>query len=371
MARFSATYVISARVDAVRERAEALALEQSVEMPLAAVRDRDIRENVVARVAEIKPVDIADGPKESGRFRVTLMLSTATVDGDPAQLLNMVFGNCSLQDDVELEDVELPEEVVAALRGPKYGIAGVREITGVRERPLTCTALKPQGSSPQTLASLCETFASAGIDVIKDDHGIADQRYAPFEERVRLCQAAVERVRERSGRGVQYAPSLVGRPRRVAEQAAFARACGVRMVLVAPMLLGAPAFAEFAAETDLAILAHPAFGGGRISPVWLFGKFFRLLGADAAIYPNYGGRFAYTQEQCRQLASAMREPWKAIRPALPVPAGGMAVERTREMIELYGNDVMLLIGGNLLAAGDNLLERSRTFVNAVESAGVK
>ena len=341
-----------------------LALEQSVEMPLAAVRDPDIRESVVARVAAIEPVD-----KESGRFRVTLHLSTATVEADPAQLLNMVFGNCSLQDDVELEDVELPAQAIAALRGPKHGIAGVREITGVYGRPLTCTALKPQGSSPQTLATLCETFATAGIDVIKDDHGIADQRYAPFQDRVRLCQEAVQRVRERTGRCTQYAPSLVGRPQRVAEQAEFARACGIRIVLIAPMLLGAPAFAEFAAATDLVLLAHPAFGGSRISPVWLFGKFFRLLGADAVIYPNYGGRFAYTPQQCRGLASALREPWHGVAPALPVPAGGMAVERTGEMIEFYGNDVMLLIGGSLLAAGDGLLERSRTFVDAVERAG--
>ncbi|MGH7330537.1 MAG: RuBisCO large subunit C-terminal-like domain-containing protein, partial [Polyangiaceae bacterium] len=137
----------------------------------------------------------------------------------------------------------------------------MREITGVHGRPLTCTALKPQGSSPETLAELCQTFADAGIDVIKDDHGIADQRYAPFAERVRNCQAAIARARERTGKNVQYAPSLVGTPRQVAEQARVARDCGVRMVLVAPMLLGLPAFAEFAQSADLAILAHPSFGG--------------------------------------------------------------------------------------------------------------
>jgi len=51
-----------------------------------------------------------------------------------------------------------------------------------------------------------------------------------------------------------------------------------------------------------------------------------------------------------------------------VPAGGMTVERVREMVEGYGIDSMLLIGGALLAAGERLLERSREFVAAVREA---
>ncbi|MGH7683992.1 MAG: ribulose 1,5-bisphosphate carboxylase, partial [Vulcanimicrobiaceae bacterium] len=65
----------------------------------------------------------------------------------------------------------------------------------------------------------------------------------------------------------------------------------------------------------------------------------------------------------------LRAPWDSLRPALPVPAGGMPVERTGEMVAFYGEDTMLLIGGSLLSAGDALGERSRNFVAAVEKAG--
>ena len=54
-----------------------------------------------------------------------------------------------------------------------------------------------------------------------------------------------------------------------------------------------------------------------------------------------------------------------MRPALPVPAGGMTVERVDEMIADYGQDTMLLIGGGLLTAGDQLEERARQFVDRV------
>ena len=55
----------------------------------------------------------------------------------------------------------------------------------------------------------------------------------------------------------------------------------------------------------------------------------------------------------------------ALRPALPVPAGGMRLERVEELLEFYGPDTMLLIGGNLLIERDRVLERTREFVDRV------
>jgi ribulose-bisphosphate carboxylase large chain len=43
----------------------------------------------------------------------------------------------------------------------------------------------------------------------------------------------------------------------------------------------------------------------------------------------------------------------------------MTVERVAEMVEGYGDDTMLLIGGGLLTARERLLERAREFVAAV------
>ena len=54
-----------------------------------------------------------------------------------------------------------------------------------------------------------------------------------------------------------------------------------------------------------------------------------------------------------------------MRPALPVPAGGMTVDRVEEMVGDYGTDTMLLIGGGLLSAREKLLEKTREFVRKV------
>jgi ribulose-bisphosphate carboxylase large chain len=363
MSWLTATYLIDARADEIEARAQALALEQSVECPLEAIGDRRVLDEIVARVDAIVPV----APE---RYRVDVKIAVETTGGEPAQFMNMIFGNCSLWEFVRLVDLALPAELAARFPGPTHGIPGIRTLLGATERALTSTALKPQGVPVEELARLCEIFALGGVDIIKDDHGIADQPYSPFVDRLHACQRVVHEVTQKTGRPVFYAPSLTGTPRVLRERAQIARDAGIRVVLIAPMLVGIPAFVELIEDfPEFVYLAHPAGGGGRIDPVLLFGSLFRLFGADAVIFTNYGGRFAYPPEACAALAAAARKPWDLLRPALPVPAGGMLLERVDELLDFYGNDTMLLIGGNLLVARDALLERTREYVAKVVHHG--
>jgi ribulose-bisphosphate carboxylase large chain len=358
MERILATYRITASESESRVRAEALAAEPSVEMPVGAIADKRIVDEVVAAVESIRP--------QAGHFEVVLRIAPATTGNEASQLLNMLFGNCSLQPEVELVDVAFPPGYEKHFPGPRFGIDGLRTLTHARGRPLTCSALKPQGSSPEQLAALARTFALAGLDVIKDDHGIADQGYAPFAARVPAVQKAVTLANRETGGHTLYAPTFSGGPRALTEQTRIARECGVKLALVAPMLVGLPTFVELQVELDIPVMAHPAFAGaGRIAPPLLLGKLFRLLGADATIFPNYGGRFSYSRATCHAIAAAARDPWLTLRPTLPVPAGGMTIDRVPEMLECYGADTMLLIGGGLLSAGEKLLERAKEFVRAV------
>ena len=57
-----------------------------------------------------------------------------------------------------------------------------------------------------------------------------------------------------------------------------------------------------------------------------------------------------------------------VRPAFPAPAGGIRVERVGELLEFYGNDCILLIGGSLYQAGDALFDRTRDLVEQVARA---
>jgi ribulose-bisphosphate carboxylase large chain len=364
MAWLTATYLIDSEPERIEARAEALAHEQSVECPLEAIADQRVLDEIVARVSAIEPV-------AAGRFRVDVQIATQTIGSDPAQLISMIFGNCSLWDNVQFVGLALPPELLARFPGPRHGVPGIRALLGAPERPMTNTAIKPQGLPVSELARLCRTFALAGVDIIKDDHGMADQTYSPFVERLRACQRAVREASAETGKPSFYAPHLIGPPRALRERARIAREEGVRVVLVAPLVIGLPAFADLVDEfPEFVYLAHPSFGGAtRIAPALLFGWILRLFGADAVIFVNHGGRFAYAPPECAAIASALRAPWGALRPALPVPAGGMRLERVEELLDFYGPDTMLLIGGNLLIAREKLLERTREFVERVEAYG--
>ena len=358
-----ATYRVRSAAGDIDARALALALEQSIEAPLAAVDDPRVLAEVVARVDDIVPV-------AADEFEVRIRIAVETTGFEAGQLLNMLFGNSSLHDDVALLDVRIPASVAARFGGPRFGVAGIRALTGVHGRPFTASALKPQGLAPAQLASIARTLARAGIDVVKDDHGLADQEAAPFGARVRAVQRAVDEANRETGHRCVYAPSLTGHFGQLRERVAFAREAGVRMVLVAPMVSGVGSLAALAREGGLPILAHPALAGAaRIAPPLILGKLFRLFGADATIFPNAGGRFAYSAETCAAIVDAACAPWHGLAPTLPVPAGGMTIARVAGMRERYGDDAMLLIGGSLLAAREELFDRAREFVAAVQGPG--
>jgi ribulose-bisphosphate carboxylase large chain len=350
--RFTVVYRLRSDTASIEARAQAIAVEQSVEMPLAAIAEPAILRDIVGQVEAITD-------RGNGIFDVRICLATITTGLDASQFLNMVFGNISLHEDVMLVDVDVPAELAAALGGPRQGSEGLRRRVGAFGRALTCSALKPQGVPPARLAQLALEFTRGGIDFIKDDHGLANQPFAPFAERVAAIAGTTGRSR--------YVPSLSGDLDAMRRQIDTARAHDIDTVMIAPMLAGWTTMQTLVRQfPDVAFFAHPTMGGGaRIAPDLLIGKLFRLLGGDVVIFPNYGGRFGYTPETCRRLAEQARIPWAGIRPSLPAAAGGMSLERVPEMLDFYGAEAMLLIGGSLLAARERLAEATTAFTRAV------
>jgi ribulose-bisphosphate carboxylase large chain len=352
-----AVYHIRCEASSIEERARAVAVEQSVEMPISAIEDERLLGEIVGQVLSIK--DLGDG-----LFEARIALNVETTGHDAGQLINMLFGNASILDDVSLHDAILPPETLQAFGGPRQGFAELRARVGAQDRALTCSALKPQGMPAGKLADLARRFAEGGVDYIKDDHGLADQAYSPFAERVE----AIAAVLRASGRKARYVPSLTGDLDALRRRIGIARAASIDTVMVAPMIAGLSNMHALARDNpDIAFLAHPALAGvARIAPPLIIGKLFRLFGAGAVVFPSYGGRFGYSRETCRAIAAAALGDFGGMRQAVPVPAGGMTLARVPELLDFYGAETMLLIGGNLLAARERLVEETAAFVACVK-----
>ena len=359
--KFTAIYRIRSDAARIQDRAAAIAIEQSVEMPVAAIEDDVIRETVVGKVASIED-------RRDGTFDVAVTLNTATTGFEAGQLLNIVFGNSSIHDDVTLQDLVVPAELASRFTGPRFGPQGLRTRVSATNRALTCSALKPIGLSPEKLADLARRLALGGLDYIKDDHGLADQTSAPFEHRVKAIASALAALHTQTGKLTHYLPSITGNLDTLRLQVRIARDNGLDTLLIAPMVTGLASFQTIVRENaDFAFIAHPAMAGAsRIAPQALYGRLFRMLGADGVVFPNAGGRFGYTPDTCRAIASAALDTWPGVTPTLPVPAGGMKLATLPEALAFYGPDVMLLIGGDLLAARDAMTDQARAFQSAVE-----
>ena len=349
--RFSVTYHVRSDAAGIDARARGIAVEQSVEMPIEAIDDPSILSDIVGEVASIEPIG-------DGLFAVRIGLALDTVAADAGQLMNMLFGNTSLQDDVILHDVDVPP----LFGGPARGLAALRSRLGATGRAFTGSALKPQGMPVQRLALLAERFALGGLDFIKDDHGLADQRYSPVADRIPAVAEAIARAVRTTGHPTHYIPSLSGDLDAMRGQMRLAQACGLSCAMLAPMIAGFSTLQTLAREfPDFVLFAHPALSGAsRIAPDLLIGKLFPAFGAGGTIFPNYGGRFGYSATTCRRLADNAR-----VAGSLPIPAGGMTLVRTAEILDFYGPDTMLLIGGNLLAARDRITDEAARFARAV------
>jgi 2,3-diketo-5-methylthiopentyl-1-phosphate enolase len=95
-------------------------------------------------------------PRDLDRRRFVIQLAMPLIDLDQnlASLLTSIGGEILAYGNIKLLDVYLPESYVAGFAGPRFGVAGIRRLLGVNERPLLMAIVKPgKGYSPEVGAS--------------------------------------------------------------------------------------------------------------------------------------------------------------------------------------------------------------------------
>ncbi|MBI1346546.1 cupin domain-containing protein [bacterium] len=363
-----ATYRLRCTESEAATLARQIALEQTVEVPedlLAAAP------NSAQLVGQI--VSVSADPSSPAHQLVQIQYPAHLAGTHVGQLWNLLFGNISLKRHIRLTRLDFSPQSLVQFAGPRYGIEGLRSQLGVFQRPLLGTALKPRGSSNEELAELAYQFAMGGGDFVKDDHNLVDDTFEAFGARVDACQQAVERAEQHTGRRCLYAPNLSAPLRQLDRYVEFLLQRGIAAALIAPMLLGFDTTHDLTRRYPLFWMAHPSLTGcffhdadHGVDPAVLLGQFLRLIGCDATIFPNHGGRFTFTPEECRAIAQAATEPTPGLKPSWPTPAGGMSFDRIDEMSSAYGADAILLIGGALLSDSQSLAESTRRFRERIE-----
>ncbi len=371
--RFSVTYrVFAADEGEARARAQAVALEQTVEIPRDVVPAGYVEDEILGRVEQLSP-------EAPGRFRAAISYSPDSAGPDLAQLLNVIFGNSSIQTGLKVVGLDLGPDMAARFPGARFGARGLRELTGKTQGGLVCPVIKPMGLPGADLAETAYQVARAGADIVKEDHGLANQPTAPFRARVPAIAEAVARANARRraegdrSRALYFAnlPRGGGDLRADAE---FARRSGADGLLVIPGLHGFQAIFDLATDPglEMPVMAHPSFLGPHVlsentgfSHAMMFATLMRLAGADISIFPNFGGRFGFSRDECASIVEGCRCANGPGRPILPSPGGGMSIDRMGELRALYGEDCVYLLGGGLLRLGARIGDGVRDMVAAL------
>ena len=150
MDRISATYLIETPL-AVEKAAAALAGEQSSGTFVAVPGEtEELKQRFAARVEKITPLEAVSEPSlpgcrsATGTFRRAEIVVSWLVDNfgfNLPALVSTIQGNLyelSQFSGLKLMDLELPPSFARQFRGPKFGVAGTRQLTGVGVQASAC-----------------------------------------------------------------------------------------------------------------------------------------------------------------------------------------------------------------------------------------
>ncbi len=300
---------------------------------------------------------------EFQRAEVVISWSIENMGWNLPTLVSTVQGNLyelSQFSGLKLMDIELPPSFASHFRGPKFGVAGCRELTGVQHRPLIGTIIKPSvGLTPQQTAELVKTLAEAGIDFVKDDELMANPPHSPFDERVDAVMRVINAHADRTGKRVMYAFNVSDEADEMQwhyEKVVDAGGTCAMISLNSIGLAGAKKVCDFGA---LAIHGHRN-GWGAMNRHPLLGiefaayqKIWRLAGVDQIHVNGIVNKFWESDDSVVRSIEACRTPLLGGMAVLPVVSsgqwGGQAPETFRRTQTI---DLLYMAGGGIMAHPD-------------------
>jgi ribulose-bisphosphate carboxylase large chain len=370
--RIIAEYLIETPV-ALESAAESMAGEQSTGTFTRVPGETEtLRERYAARVESIETLGTCSVPSlpgaakpaspkgtyERGRVRISFPLDN-TGPNLPA-ILSTVAGNLfELRhlSGLRLLDLQFPESLAQRFPGPQFGIVGTRRLTGVTDRPIIGTIIKPSvGLSPQETAALVQTLGQAGVDFVKDDELMANPPHSPFDNRVDAVMQVVNDLASRTGRKLMYAFNISDQLEQMLRHHDKVVAAGGTCVMISLNSVGIVAIEYLAQRFSVPIHGHrngwgmfsrhPALG----MEFTAYQKLWRLAGVDHLHVNGLKNKFCESDDSVVQSIQACLTPLLGGNLPMPVVSSGQWGGQAEETFQRTQTlDIMYLAGGGILA----------------------
>lgn len=371
-----ATYLVHDQQRDFHKKAEKIAVGLTVgswtDLPQA---QKEEMKKYLGQVEEVVELETEAQGQYAAIIKIAYPIRNFSAD-IPA-LLVTVFGKLSMDGDIKLLDIELPEAFVKHFKGPKYGISGVRELLGIHDRPLLMSIFK--SCIGQDMNSLKEQFANqvlGGVDIVKDDEILFENPLSPFEARIELTAGIREQLEQETGQRHLYAVNLTGPSTTLLDRAKRAVELGASALLFNVFAYGYDQLQRLSEDAEVAvpIMAHPAMAGafypapqhGIAAPL-LLGKLLRLAGADLVLFPSPYGSVAMKREDTLGIAKQLRdEPFSGLKDAFPVPSAGIHPGLTPLLFQDFGLESVINAGGGIHGHPQGAQAGGRAFRQAIK-----
>ena len=156
-----------------------------------------------------------------------------------------------------------PKNIIKSFKGPKYGIKGIREFMKVDKRPITATVPKPKvGYYAEEHAEIGYKIWTGGVDLLKDDENLADQKFNRFEKRLELSMKMRDKAENETGEKKSYLINISAETDEMKRRAKLVKDFGNEYIMMDILTVGwagVQTVRNVCDELELAIHAHRAF----------------------------------------------------------------------------------------------------------------
>jgi 3-oxoisoapionate-4-phosphate decarboxylase len=357
-------------------------------VPLAAETE-ELKNRVAARVVAIRnlpPTSMPSFPTdESGPFHradIDIDFPFDAIGTDLSALMTIAIGGVfSIKglSGIRIVGMKLPEEFRGAYLGPQFGMAGSRKLTGVYDRPIIGTIIKPAlGLRPYETAALVKEVVEADVDFVKDDEKLMSPSYSPLAERLKAVMPIILDHEQKTGKKVMYAWGISHTdPDEMMRNHDLVLKAGGNCAVININSIGFGALSFLRKRSGLVLHAHRngwdilTRHTGLGMDFSVYQQFWRLLGVDQFQINGIKVKYWESDESFVESFKAVTTPLFDQKDcALPVAGSGQWGGQSAETYERTGRtqDLMYLCGGGIVSHPGGAAAGVRAVKQAWEAA---
>jgi 2,3-diketo-5-methylthiopentyl-1-phosphate enolase len=296
---------------------------------------------------------------------------------DIPSILTTIFGKLSMDGQIKLLDLHLPDSLLSEFPGPRFGIDGIRRMINVYNRPLVMSIFKQCIGLPlDELETEYQNQIDGQVDLVKDDEIFFRDDYAPALKRIAAFEKRNQQLKEKTGKQVLYAVNLTGPVTKLLDKAKYFSDAGASCLLLNVAPYGFDILHRISADPDvnIPVMAHPSFAGAiypstyyGLSAPLLLGKLMRLLGADIVLFPSPYGSVAIPKDEALNIAKQLTSPNKIHLTAFPTPSAGIHPGLVPTLYYDFGKDFIVNAGGGIHGHPGGTSAGGKAFNDAVQA----